>query len=125
MLRKFVSAVVIVAMIAGVGLAQAKKPGKKGKHPRGKIVKVEGDKITVAVGKKGAKGDKTLQLTPATKYVTGHGKSKKELKTEEGKAMLKPGVKVSFTAGDDGKVQTLHISTGKKSKKPKADKKSK
>jgi hypothetical protein len=120
MLRKFVSAVVIVAMAAGVGLAQDKKSGKKAKHPRGKIVKVEGNKLTVAVGKKGETSNKTLNLTGTTKYVTGHGKNKKDLKPEEAKAMLKPGVRVTFSAGEDGNVKVLHIGSAKRAAKTKS-----
>ena len=123
MLRNFVSAFVVVIMIAGVSPAKDKKPGK-GKHrPHGKIVKVDGNKLTLSVGKK--KTDKTFTLTGDTKYVTGKGKNKKDLKADEAKAMLKPGVRVGFDATEDGNIKTLHIGKAKGPKKPKADKKPK
>jgi hypothetical protein len=123
MLRKFVSAVVVVVMLAGLAhAAKDKKAGKKRK-PHGRVVKVEGEKLTVAMGKKGAKTEKTFTLKKDTKFVTGKRKNKKELTPEEGRKQLTAGVRVRLDAGADGMVNTVHIGSAKKAKKTKLDKK--
>jgi hypothetical protein len=123
MLRTFVSAVVVVVMLAGLAhAAKDKKPGKKRK-PHGRVVKVEGEKITVAMGRKKNRTEKTFTLKKDTKFVTGKGKNKKELTPEEGRKQLTQGVRVAIDAGDDGMVNTVRIGSAKKAKKTKADKK--
>jgi hypothetical protein len=121
MSRKFAGAVVVVILVAGLSLAakDSKRAKGKSKHPRGKITKVEGSKITVAVGRRGATTDKTYTLTPTTKYVSHNGKEKKELKADEAKGLLKAGTRVRIEADDKGNVQTLHFGKGKKAKKTK------
>jgi hypothetical protein len=127
MLRKFVSsamALVLVFAVASTADAQAKKgKGKKAKGTVGKITKVDGDKITVAVKvKKGETEDKTFTLTSTTKFFDG-----KTAVTDEGKlsqfkkSVLTVGTVVRIQADKSGNVTTLtKPAPGKK--KPKADK---
>ncbi len=123
MLRQFVSAAVIVVLLAGLSqAAKDKKPGRR-KKPHGRVVKVEGDKITVAMGKKTARTEKTFTLKKDTKFITGKRKNRKVLTPEEGRKLLTPGVHVRLDAGADGMVNSIHIGSAKKAKKTKADKK--
>jgi hypothetical protein len=129
MLRKFVAAAITLVLVVGVAVAQKQDKGGKGgkgnKGPRaqvGKITKIDGDKITVAVrkGKKETE-DKTFTLTKDTKYMQGRKQITESDKIKEFKAtVLKVGGTVRVQADADGNVKTISKAGG--GKKPKTDK---
>jgi hypothetical protein len=125
MLRRFVSsaiALVLVFAVASTADAQGKGKGKKSKAVAGKITKVEGDKITVAVKVKKETQDKTFTLTKDTKFFDG-----KTAITDEGKlsqfkkTVLVEGTRVRIEADKDGNVTKL-TKPAPRTKKPKTDK---
>jgi hypothetical protein len=122
MLRKLVSAVVVLVLIAVVGTAQEKKGRPAGS--RGKIVKFDVDKgvLTVLVKKsredEGTKTDFTI--TKDTKFQMGAGRGKEPTAVtspEEIKEKFKEGGVVRLTLDVDGKTvktATVMAARGKK-----------
>jgi hypothetical protein len=120
MLRKFASvAVALVLVFAVASVADAQGKGKKGKATTGKITKVEGDKLTVAVkGKnKGETEEKTFTLTTDTKFMDGKTEITDAAKVSEFKKGLKEGTAVRFQADKDGNVKSISKVTAKKKNK--------
>ena len=125
MLRKFASAVVVLALCAGLSLAadKAAKGKKKGKGVSGTIKKIDAatGTLTVAVKKKKATAEQEFKIDDATKVVVFAGDKKEEL---AGKAALKnpevkEGARVTVVTGEDGKVTEIRIGTPPKKKKNK------
>jgi hypothetical protein len=85
MLRKFVSAAVVLLLVAGVTLSADKKGGKKGargNHAFGKIVSLDlkdgTGTLTIMARKRGepAGTEMKFQITNDTKFMVGGGKGK-------------------------------------------------
>jgi hypothetical protein len=118
MLRQSVSAALVLVLAASFGHTAdvaRKKPAKKPKVTRVKVVKVEGDLLTVVQKKQ----DRTYKLTPDTRYVL-HGEGKNQtLTADEGKKRLTGGERVRLKADATGAVKAVHFGSGKKAKKPK------
>jgi hypothetical protein len=119
MLRKFVSAAVILVLVAGVSLGQKAAKGKKGhRGHRGTVTKVDGNKVTVSHKAKGGTAtDKTYTISDDTKFMAG----RKDLSKTEAMGMLKAGARVSVAADENGNVKVLRFGKGGKGgkKKPK------
>jgi hypothetical protein len=111
----------VVAVVIGVGAAQA--ADKKAKPVMGKVKKVDAANgtLTVTVKKKKETEDKEFKIADTTKVFVMDGDEKKEaaskdiLKSEQ----LKEGVDVAIVADETGKVTELTIGAKKKKKKDK------
>lgn len=102
MFRNLVSAAVALFVVAGLNAAEYK----------GKLTKVDGDKITVTVGaKKGEKGvDKTFTVAKDAKFVSLKAAKKGEKPTEEA---LTDGLKnAAFAISGKGGPNVTVVTTG-------------
>ena len=114
MFRTFVCAAVALLMVGGSVMAQQQR--QRGQRPQaGQVVKMEGDKVTVSIGRGDNAMEKTFTLTSDTKYLSREGQgAPKELKADEAKDKMKKGTRVAIVAGEDGKVKTLTFGGGRR-----------
>jgi hypothetical protein len=121
-MRKFACAVVVTVCVLSVAMAD---------NIRGRITKIDGDKITVSTKKKGEEAkERTLTLTADTKIYKGSKFNKAEKTFDKGE-VIKGGkttlTKILDKVGDKGinafivtegdKVTEIHLMKGKGKKK--------
>jgi hypothetical protein len=118
MLRKFVSALVALALVVGLTLAA----DKSGKTVSGKFVSYKDGTLTMDVGKKGEEKAQEFKIADDFKKVTVYaGDVKKEaVAAKDAFKELKEGTNIKVTLDEDKKVTAVQI--GNAPKTPQTDK---